>query len=245
MKAILLCAGYATRLYPLTIDRPKPLLSVGGKPLLNHIIERLEKIQGMEDICIVTNAKFKKHFAEWKESFRSSKAIKVLNDTSTTNENRLGAIQDLNLVIGEEKIQDDILMVAGDNLFSFGLDDFAAYARAKAPGITIGVVDVKSKEDAKRYGILEIDSEGKVLRFFEKPASPVSTLASTGLYFIPKEKIPRVREFLGDHRNPDAPGFFIQWLLGKDPLYGFSFSGIWYDIGDIASYESANKLFSK
>jgi len=245
MKAIILCSGYATRLYPLTVDHPKPLLSVGGKPLLDHIVERLEKIKEIEDIYIVTNAKFKRHFTDWKQSSRSSKRIKVLNDASTSNENRLGAIQDLNLVVGEEKLDEDLLVVAGDNLFSFWLDDFVRYAIEKVPGITIGVVDVKSKEFAKKYGILEVDTEGKVLRFFEKPASPVSTLASTGLYFIPKEKISRVQEFLGDHRNPDAPGFFIQWLLGRDPLYGYSFSGIWYDIGDIASYESANKLFSK
>jgi len=243
MQAIILCAGYATRLYPLTIDKPKPLLEVGGRPLINHIFERLEKIGSVRQVSIVTNEKFKGHFLDWQKGFRSAKKIKVLNDVSTSNENRLGAIQDLALVIQAEALREDLLIVAGDNLFSFWLDDFVRFAESKSPGISIGVVDVKSVEHAKRYGILKLGEDGKVLSFTEKPSEPASTLASTGLYFIPKEKIGRIAEFLGDHRNPDAPGFFVQWLLEKDPLYGFPFSGIWYDIGDIASYESARELF--
>lgn len=243
MQAVILCAGYATRLYPLTLDRPKPLLDVGGKPLLNHIFDRLERIRKIQKVHIITNAKFRDAFLVWQKGFRSAKEINILNDPSTSNEDRLGAIQDLYLVIREAAVEDDLLVVAGDNLFSFQLDEFVAFAEAKSPGITIGVVDVKSRESARRYGILELGEDGKVLRFSEKPPEPVSTLASTGLYFIPRGKISRISEFLGDHKNPDAPGFFIQWLLGKDPLYGFPFSGIWYDIGDIGSYESANKLF--
>ena len=251
MKSVILCAGYATRLYPLTANCPKPLLPVGGRPLIEYILDALGDISEIDRITVITNAKFKQRFLDWriKRSVGPKQKknpalgeISVLNDDSTSNDNRLGAIRDLDLVITQQKIDDDILVIAGDNLFHFSIRSFVDFTKKSKPSITVGAVDVGSKEFAKKYGVLELDSQSQIVNFLEKPKSPPSTLASMGLYFFPKDKLARIKEYLKNLENPDAPGFFIQWLLKKETLYGYRFDGIWYDIGDLESYESANKL---
>jgi glucose-1-phosphate thymidylyltransferase len=245
MKAVILCAGYGTRLYPLTKDCPKPLLAVGGKPVVNYIIEKVERIASVNEIEIVTNAKFKKQFAEWQKQLSSSKPIRVFHDPSMNNEDRLGAVLDLQLVIEKAKIKEDVLVIAGDNIFTFELSEFVKYAERNAPAATIGAVDVKDKELAKQYGILEINEDKRLLRFLEKPVSPPTTLASMGLYYFPKEKLEDLEEFLKSPQKTDAPGFFVEWLLEREAVHTFVLDGVWYDIGDLASYESADKALTK
>jgi len=226
MKAIILCAGYATRLYPLTEKYPKPLLEIAGKPMIDRILEKLEEVDEITDAYIITNAKFKDQFQTWNKAYKSRLNVKVLNDDSTSNEDRLGAIRDLNLVIKEEGLTDDLLVVAGDNLFSFSIQTFVDFAHQHYPEVVIGAVDVKEKALATQYGILELDAEGRVKQFVEKPSDPPSTLASMGFYFIPGEKINCIEQFLEDDGNADAPGYFIQWLLDREPIRGFGFEGI-------------------
>jgi len=245
VKAVILCAGYATRLYPLTLDCPKPLLLVGGRPLLDYILETLEEIPEIREVMVVTNAKFKEKFVAWQKKGAFSKAITILNDPSTNNENRLGAIQDLDLAITQGKIDDDILVIAGDNLFHFSIRDFVNSAKKNGPQITVACVDIESREQAQKYGVLQLDPKGRVVDFLEKPEDPPSTLVSMGLYFFPRVKLSRIKEYLKNRENPDAPGFFIRWLLDREALYGYSFKGIWYDIGDLKSYDSANKLLQE
>jgi glucose-1-phosphate thymidylyltransferase len=243
VKVVILCAGYATRLYPLTLNCPKPLLPVGGRPLLNVIVNRIEELGDVGEIFVVTNERFFGHFEAWARELGSSKKIKVLNDGSTTNENRLGAIRDLDLALQKAGISEDCLVVAGDNLFQFSLRGFVAGARRRS-AVALGVVDVKSREAAKRYGIVETDGEGRIARFLEKPDDPPTTLASMGLYFIPAQKLFLIGEYLREHENPDAPGYFFRWLLGKEPVYAHPFEGGWFDIGDLESYESAARTFT-
>lgn len=244
MKAVVLCAGYATRLYPLTLNQPKPLLPVGGKPILEHILSQIAEIPEVSEVLLITNAKFRKHFDEWQKGFSYSRPVTVLNDASRTNEDRLGAIRDLDLVLETAKIGDDTLVVAGDNVFRFSLKDFTDYARSKAPDITVGCVDIGSREEAHRYGVIDLDNDRKMRAFLEKPKNPPSSLVSMGLYYFPKSKLARIKEFLKNRENPDAPGYFIQWLLEHDNIWGYAFEGVWYDIGDMNSYDSANRLFA-
>ncbi|MBI4550365.1 MAG: nucleotidyltransferase family protein [Candidatus Omnitrophica bacterium] len=244
MKAIVLCAGYATRLYPLTLDQPKPLLPVGGKPILEHILAQIAEIPDVDEVFLITNAKFRRHFDEWKKKLSYSRPVTVLNDDSMTNDDRLGAIRDLDLVLETARVQEDTLVVAGDNVFRFSLRDFTDYARSKSPDITVGCVDLGSREEAHRYGVIDLAPDRKMRAFLEKPKDPPSSLVSMGLYYFPKSKLARIKEFLKNRENPDAPGYFIQWLLEHDNIWGYPFEGVWYDIGDMNSYESANRLFA-
>lgn len=244
MKAVVLAAGFATRLYPLTLERPKPLLPVGGRPLLDHILERLEEVPGLDRVVVVTNAKFEPHFREWKEKLSFGPAVTVVSDGTWTNETRLGAIRDLKLAVTEARIADDLLAVAGDNLFFFSLGDFTRWSKG-CGGIAIGAVPIASRELARQYGILELAEGNRILRFLEKPQDPPSLLASMGLYFFPQAKIGRMDEYLASRTNPDAPGFFIQWLLEREPLYAYPFEGTWFDIGDQKSYEQADAYLKK
>src|SRR3989338_1065681 len=245
MKAVILCAGFATRLYPQTKDKPKPLLYVGDKPLLDHLIEKLELIPEIDEAVVVTNARFKQHFRDWQKTVGSKIRIKVVNDSSMSNDDRLGAIRDLQLAVKEGKINDDLLVLAGDNLFDFSLRPFADAALKHRPDITVGAVDLGDPAlVVKKYGVLQTDNGGKVTLFLEKPANPPCAQVSMGLYFFPKTKLAKIDEYLMNKENPDAPGYFITWLLEHDTVWAYPFgNGIWYDIGDLNSYESANNLF--
>src|SRR5256885_1654158 len=174
MKIIILAAGYATRLYPLTLTRPKPLLPVAGKPMIDHVLDNLASIGGIDRVFIVMNAKFADPFQKWAEDYRTHKAkldFTIVNDRSTDDTNKLGAIGDLHLVITREKVDDDIIVVAGDNLFSENLDGFGAYCREKkAPGLA--VYDVGDLEQIKKYNAISMDQDGKITFFEEKPKKP-------------------------------------------------------------------------
>lgn len=237
MKALILAAGYATRLYPLTIGRPKPLLPVGGKPMVDYIMDKLEPLPEIDEIYIVTNNRFFKHFEKWKSHHLSSKKITIINDKTLTNEDRLGAIGDMQLVIEEARIKEDLLVIAGDNLFSFKMSDFLKFAKAHSSGCSIALHDIGLLEEARKYGVVKVDKNNKLLSFAEKPAKPESTLVAICLYYFPKEKISKVAEYLKQSKHKDAPGVYISWLVENDSVYGFIFYGEWYDIGDKNIYE--------
>ncbi len=237
MKALILAAGYATRLYPLTINRPKPLLPVGGRPLIDYIMDKLEELPELQEIYVVTNNRFFKNFQEWASKHPSSKKISVINDKTLTNEDRLGAIGDMQLVIKEAKINDDLLIIAGDNLFSFKMRDFIDFARAHSPGCSIVLHNIGSREEARKYGVVKIDENNKLLSFAEKPAEPESNLVAVCIYYFPKNKLSKVAEYLEQSKHKDAPGNYIGWLVQNDGVCGFIFEDEWYDIGDKTIYE--------
>ncbi|MBL7068305.1 MAG: nucleotidyltransferase family protein [Candidatus Omnitrophica bacterium] len=244
MKALILAAGYGTRLYPLTLNRPKPLLKVGSKTITDRLAEKLEKAHEIDEIFIVTNEKFTPNFEEWAEKSSYKKPIYIINDRTLTNETRLGAIGDIDLVIREKSVKDDLLILGGDNLFEFNLSDFILFFRSKK-GAALALRDVGDLNEAKKYGVVDIDENEKVLEFAEKPKKPKSTLAAMCLYLFPKDTLHLVKRYLASGGNKDAPGYYLSWLSENIPVYGYKVKGEWFDIGDKRLLKLADELYSK
>lgn len=244
IKVVLLCAGYATRLYPLTENFPKPLLKIADRPMIEHILERLRPVEAIDEILVVTNHKFAAQFSAWAASYSYRVPVAVVDDGTDTNENRLGAIGDMAFALKKHQVgAEDVIVVAGDNLFDFDLSAFVAMAKSKRPYPVIAGYDVKTKELACKYGILQVDGTGKVTQFLEKPANPPSTLASCGLYWLPAEIRSLLDRYLSDGHNADQPGHYMRWLAETYGLYAAQLEGCWYDIGDLESYKTADALF--
>lgn len=243
MKGVILAAGYGTRLYPLTLDEPKALVQVGDKAILTRICEKIALIRECDEIFIVTNAKFFDVIEEWRRQIAFGFTIQVLNDGTSSNEDRLGAIGDVNLALKKMKSAEDVLLVAGDNLFEFDINDFYCFAKAKFPCISVALYDVKDKRLAKLYGIVSIDRTARIIEFREKPIRPKGTLASTGIYFIPRQKLLKIKEYM-KVGIPDVLGNFIKWVTLKEAVYGYVFSEGWFDIGSIESLKEAEKYYT-
>ena len=246
MKLIILAAGYATRLYPLTLNQPKPLLPVAGKPMVDHVLVSLGAIDAIDEAFIVTNEKFAGHFEAWasrRNTSGFSSPVRVVNDHSTGDDNKLGAIGDLHLVLKSQGIDDDVIVVAGDNLFSDKLGDYGRLCTEKNAPV-LGVYDVGSLKEATKYGVVEPDVDGCIVSFEEKPTAPKSTLIGIALYHYPKAVLPLIDQYLADGNNPDQPGRLIQWLYPRIPVYTWSVPGTWYDIGSKETLEEADGIFS-
>jgi glucose-1-phosphate thymidylyltransferase len=230
VKAVILAAGYATRLRPLTNDMPKHLLPVGNRPMLDWVLDRIREVEDVDGIYLVTNCRFAPAFLRWAEPH----GVSVYDDGTSSNEDRLGAVGDLWLVVEQAELQDDELIVlAGDNLFEFSLPRFVDWWRAKPqPASAVPLHDVGDLELATQYGIADTDREDRIVRFVEKPSDPPSTLASTLVYLMPPEHVRLVRTYLDEGQSPDNAGSFLGWLAGREPVYGYRFEGAWYDIGD-------------
>lgn len=245
MKVVLLCAGYGTRLRPLTENQPKPLLPVAGRPILDHLLGKIEEIPSVDRVFVVTNGRFHSHFKRWLTQVSSPGGIELVNDGTRTEEERLGAIGDLGLVRRKFETRDDVAVLAGDNLFDFSLKDFFRFAESHRPHASLGVVDVQDRERATRYGIVRIGRDGKIAEFVEKPKNPPSTLASTGIYWFAQESLDLLDRYIRESDNADRIGDFIHWLVKMDGVYAYPFEGKWLDIGDIDTYQEAERLFSK
>jgi len=246
MKVVILAAGYATRLYPLTLTQPKPLLPVAGKPMIEYVLDNLAPIGGLDRIFVVTNAKFAEHFRRWADHYRTARAkldFTIVNDGSTDDSNKLGAIGDLHLVLTREQVDDDIIVVAGDNLFSESLSDYGRFCRHKNAPV-LAVYDVGELEQIKKYNAISIDGEGRITFFEEKPKHPSSTLTGIALYFYPKHTLPLIKQYIAEGNNPDQPGRLIQWLYTRTPVYTWKVPGTWYDIGSKETLEEANRIFA-
>jgi len=243
VKALVLCAGYATRLYPLTKDRPKHLLPIADKPMLEYVIAKLEDIKEINEIFIITNSRFFPQFQEWNKKLKLKRNVKIIDDGTTSDETKLGAIGDVKFVIEKEHIGDDLLVLAGDNLFQLNLVEFIRFF--KKNGISIAVYDVKSKDLVSKYSEVKLDDEKRVISFIEKPSQPETTLAAICMYLFPKEKLNLINKYIEKGNNPDQPGRYIQWLYKRESVYGFVFSDNWYDIGDINQYNEANMEYKE
>lgn len=228
MKAIVLAAGYATRLRPLTDTWAKELLPVGGTPILSSIVDAIGAVPEVDAVHVVTNARKAPAFHEWAEG----RNVTVHDDGTVSNDDRLGAIGDMRYVIDGAGIDDDLLVIAGDNLFEFSLADYVAWWRQKGEASAIAVRDVGSTELARRYGIVELDTEDRVLDFVEKPDDPPSTLAAIATYIFHRAHVPLVRTYLDESNPPDQPGRFVAWLHRREPVYAWRFDEQWFDIGD-------------
>lgn len=250
MKTIILAAGYATRLYPVTRNKPKALLSVGGRTMLDHLMDRVDSVQEVDETVLVTNELFYRPFTVWaKNRMKKNPAgrpIRVLNDGTTSNADRLGATGDLRFALREARISDDLIVLASDNLFDEDLRGFAARFVERGDGVLIGVTDVGDPAlAAGRYGTVESAADGEVTAIEEKPMKPKTSRVSMGVYGISRRVLPFLDEYLSGKEVKDAPGHFIKWLLDHVEVHAYEFKGRWYDIGSFDQWAEADKAMLK
>jgi len=244
MKALILAAGYATRLYPLTKDYPKPLLCVKNKPIITYIVERLQALDEVNEILVITNSKFVSQFEGWMKEIKIKKPLGLIDDLTKDLDDRRGAIGDMFFAIDKRNIKEDLLIIGGDNLFDGNLKDFLLFTKQKPNSPVIGAYNIRSRAKASKYGVVKLDKTNKIIDFQEKPKSPKSTLAAMCLYFFPKEKLELIGEYdCSKAKKCDAAGFYIDWLRKKVAVYGFIFGGRWYDIGSHKYYNEAKQKF--
>ncbi len=248
MNVLILAAGYATRLYPLTLTKAKPLLDVAGKPMMEWVIDNLAPIQGIEKVYVVTNNKFAADFESWAQTYEAAHPklnVEIINDQSTGDADKLGAIGDIRLVIEKAGLhQSDLLVVAGDNLFSESLEKFGSFcASAKKP--VLGLYDVGSLEQARKYGVVAVSPSGEITSFVEKPEHPESTLIGIALYYYPKETVGEFNTYIAEGNNPDQPGRFVQWLYQRTSVLTWNVPGTWFDVGSKETLEEANRIFAQ
>ena len=228
MKALVLAAGYATRLRPLTDTWAKELLPVGGRPIVDRILDGISRVPEIDEVHLVTNSRKAPAFHEWARG----RDVVIHDDGTSSNDDRLGAIGDMLFVVEGARIDDDLLVIAGDNLFEFGLADFVAFWRTKGTASAVAVRDVGSLELASHYGVVDLEPDGRIHSFIEKPADPPSTLAATATYLFHREHTRLIRPYLEGEHGSDQPGRFVGWLQHREPVYGWVFSETWYDIGN-------------
>jgi len=242
MRAIILAGGYAKRLWPLTKDRPKPLLPIGDRFIIDYILEKINEIDGVEETVVSTNKKFENNFIEWVKS-RNLKNVTVFPEPSMSEEEKLGPVKALELIM-KDLPPDEYLIAAGDNLFSLSLREMVSfYRKANAP--VVALYEIGNPELAKRYACVIANDEGRIVGFEEKPEHPRSTLVSTGIYLLPWRSMSKIPKYLAEGNPSDPIGRFIGWLSGREAAYGFKFSGYWYDIGSIETYTSAKEAMEK
>ncbi len=244
MKSIILAAGYATRLYPLTMNFPKPLLDVQGKTILDRLLANLNGVPGIDEHIVVSNHKFITHFEGWKKMCNKSGCyngkVSVLDDGSTDNDNRLGAVKDIVFAIRERQIRDDILVVAGDNILDFPLTSFVEYQHRKGAA---AIMRHEEQDTAKlqKTGVIEIGADDRVLSMQEKPLQPKSRWAVPPFYIYPADQLEELSRGIEAGCFTDAPGDFIAWYCASHPVYAWLMTGKRYDVGDLDSYRAVQK----
>lgn len=244
MKAIILCAGYATRLYPLTKTIPKPLLEVGGQTIIDHIVDKINEVKSIDSIYVISNHKFAKNFRDWADKKNNFKPIKVLDDGTDSDENKLGAIGDIQFVIESENIDDELVIIAGDNLFTYSLTEYYDYYKEKGEDC----VCVKQFDDMdmiKQLGVVLLDENNKVVDLEEKPQNPKSNKASFATYMYKRSTVPLFKQYLESGNSPDAPGYFLQWLHKIKTVYAYVMNGECYDIGTHKALAEVREIYKQ
>jgi glucose-1-phosphate thymidylyltransferase len=228
-----LAAGYATRLRPLTDTVAKPLLPLAGRPMLEYLYEKIAAVPDVDELHVVTNARFADDFRGWAESRERRLPVVVHDDRTSTNEDRLGAIGDVRFVLERAGIGgEDLLIVAGDNLFDFDLAQLVSFWREKGDGSAVGVHDVGDLELMRQYSMVELDEDDRITYLVEKPEQPTTTLAGIAVYLYRADHAALITDYLAEGHSPDQPGRFVVWLYPRVPVYGYRFPGEWLDIGD-------------
>jgi glucose-1-phosphate thymidylyltransferase len=233
MKAIVLAAGYATRLRPLTETRAKPLLPLAGRPLVDYVCDKIDQVGEVDGLHIVTNARFAGDFERWAAGRKGRLRPVVHDDGTTTNDDRLGAIGDIQFTIDQADLAGhDLLISAGDNLFEFSLADYVRFMRSKRDGSCIALYECPEPRLVRQYSVVELAENDRVVSFVEKPAEPKSNLVGIATYLYLAEHAKLIPTYLREGNSPDAPGSLVAWMHKRVPVYGYRFTGSWIDIGD-------------
>ncbi len=241
MKCLFLAAGYATRLYPLTENFPKPLLTVNGKSILDHLIEDIDTLGLVDEYVVISNHKFVDHFKRWADA--SDYPITVVDDRTSSNETRLGAVRDIQFAIDELSLDDDMLVLAGDNLLDFSLTKFIKYAKEKNASCIMRYYEADAKRLAKS-GVATIDENDLITEMEEKPSEPKSNWCCPPFYYYTKDDARLIAKGIEAGCGVDAPGSYIAWLCGQAKVYAMEMPGKRYDIGNLESYEKIQKEYN-
>lgn len=241
MKCVILAAGYATRLYPLTENFPKPLLEVAGKPILDWLIDDMAGTGMVEEYIVISNHKFAHIFEEWAAK-KSDATIRVIDDGTISNETRLGAVKDIQFAIEQLQLDDDLLVMAGDNLLDFSLGEFMRYGKEKNATCVMRYYEA-SEARLHKTGVIEIDANDGILSFEEKPAQPKSHWCVPAFYYYTREDSRLIKKGIESGCGTDAPGSFIAWLSGQTKVYAWEMPGRRYDIGNLESYEEVKQNY--
>lgn len=240
MKCLILAAGYATRLYPLTENFPKPLLKVGNKTILDWLLEDIHTAGEVDAYIVISNHKFVSHFNEWAEHHKLP--ITILDDGTSTNETRLGAVKDIQFAIDSLQLDDDLLIIAGDNVLDFSLTHFISYAKKKGTSCIMRYYE-PSIEKLHKAGVAQVDDSDLIVSMEEKPANPKAHWCTPPFYFYTKNDAKLVKVGIENGCGTDAPGSFIAWLATQTPVHAMEMPGSRYDIGNLESYEAVKKQY--
>ena len=247
MKCLILAAGYATRLYPLTENFPKPLLEVAGKPILDWLIDDMNKTGLIDQYIVISNHKFAPIFQQWAEKKTQLSTVNcqlsILDDGTSSNDTRLGAVRDIDYAIDQLKLDDDLLVMAGDNLLDFSLGDFIRYAKEKNATCVMRYYEADEAR-LHKTGVAEIDADGRILSMEEKPANPKSHWCIPAFYYYTREDARLIKKGIASGCGIDAPGSFIAWLSTQTPVYTYEMPGHRYDIGTLESYEAVKSTYT-
>ena len=240
MKCLILAAGYATRLYPLTENFPKPLLDVNGKTILDWLMDDIDTVGAIDEYVVISNHKYAHHFEQWAKT--KSQKVTVVDDGTESNETRLGAVCDIQFAIEKLSLDDDMLVIAGDNVLDFSLTKFIRYAMEKKTSCIMRYFESETKRLMKS-GVVTVDGDDLVLEMAEKPAEPKSNWCTPPFYFYTREDARLVKEGIREGCGTDAPGSYIAWLSGKAKVHAMKMPGKRYDIGNLESYEAVKKSY--
>ena len=240
MKCLILAAGYATRLYPLTENFPKPLLKVGEKTILDWLIDDIDGSGLVDEFVVISNHKFAHHFDAWAKE--KTQKVTVLDDGTDSNETRLGAVKDIQFAIDKLGLDDDMLVIAGDNVLDFSLTKFMDYAKKKGASCVMRYYEPEFQKLLKT-GIVTCDEDDRILRMTEKSPTPETHWCCPPFYYYTKEDARMVKKGIEAGCGVDAPGSYIAWLCTQVPVYAMEMPGKRYDIGNLESYEAVQKSY--
>ncbi len=240
MKCLILAAGYATRLYPLTENFPKPLLTVGKKCILDWLIDDIDTLGAVDEYVVISNHKFAYHFDAWAKG--KTQRITVVDDGTDSNETRLGAVKDIQFAIDRLGLDDEMLVIAGDNVLDFSLTKFISYAKEKGSSCIMRYYEADEKK-LRKCGVVEVDEDDRILGMEEKPAEPKSHWCCPPFYFYTRADAKLVPQGIAAGCGTDAPGSYIAWLASVVPVHAMEMPGRRYDIGNLESYEAVQKTY--
>lgn len=243
MKCLVLAAGYATRLYPLTENFPKPLLKIGEKTILDWLIDDLEQTKEIDQYIVISNHKYAVHFEKWAKSKKElTEKIYILDDGTSSNETRLGAVMDIQFAIEKLKLHDELLVIAGDNVLDFSLAQFVQYTKRKKTSCIMRYFE-PSREKLLKCGVVIIDEQEQVLQMTEKSPNPATNWCCPPFYYYTKEDAKLVAQAIADGGGIDAPGSLVSWICQKSKVHAMEMPGKRYDIGNLESYERVRKEY--